>query len=150
MYDTPHFGRPFRALNVIDDSNREALAIEINISLPAARVVRTLEEIHGLPQAIRLENWSEHYALPSLWVGANLKALNRSLYNPANPQKMPLLNPLIKPTATKYSMPIYLKTSERYVKLQKTGSRFTTKKDQIFPKAESALETTEHRHKTTL
>ena len=59
MYDTLHYGRPFRTLNVIDESNREILAIEIDISLPAARVVRTLEQledIHGLPQAIRLDN----------------------------------------------------------------------------------------------
>ena len=62
MYDTLHYGRPFRTLNVIDESNREILAIEIDISLPAARVVRTLEqleEIHGLPKAIRLDNGSE-------------------------------------------------------------------------------------------
>jgi putative transposase len=43
MYDTLHYGRPFRTLNVIDETNREILAIEIDISLPAARVVRTLE-----------------------------------------------------------------------------------------------------------
>ena len=62
MCDTLHYGRPFRTLNVIDESNREILAIEIDISLPAARVVRTLEqleEIHGLPKAIRLDNGSE-------------------------------------------------------------------------------------------
>ena len=62
MYDTLHYGRPFRTLNVIDESNREVLAIEIDLSLPAARVVRTLEqleEIHGLPKAIRLDNGSE-------------------------------------------------------------------------------------------
>ena len=62
MYNTLHYGRPFRTLNVIDESNREILAIEIDTSLPAARVVRTLEqleEIHGLPEAIRLENGSE-------------------------------------------------------------------------------------------
>ena len=58
MYDT---GRPSRTLNVIDESNREILAIEIDISLQAARVVRILEpleEIYGLPQAIRPENAS--------------------------------------------------------------------------------------------
>jgi putative transposase len=62
MYDTLHYGRPFRTLNVIDESNREILAIEIDISLPAARVVRTLEQlevIHGLPKAISLDNGSE-------------------------------------------------------------------------------------------
>ena len=38
------------------------MAIEIDISLTAARIVRTLEqieEIHGLPNAIRLDNGSE-------------------------------------------------------------------------------------------
>jgi putative transposase len=62
MYDTLHYGRPFRTLNIIDESNRDVLAIEIDISLPAARVVRMLEqleEIHGLPKAIRLDNGSE-------------------------------------------------------------------------------------------
>jgi putative transposase len=47
---------------VIDESNREILAIEIDISLPAARVVRTLEQLeenHGLPEAIRLDNGNE-------------------------------------------------------------------------------------------
>ena len=35
-------GRKFRTLNIIDDHNREALAIEIDTSLPAGRVMRTL------------------------------------------------------------------------------------------------------------
>jgi putative transposase len=43
MYETLHYGRPFRTLNVIDVSNQEILSIEIDISLPAARVVRALE-----------------------------------------------------------------------------------------------------------
>ena len=59
MHDTLYCGKPFRTLNVIDESNREILAIEIDTSMPAARVIRTLErlgEIYGLPQAIRLDN----------------------------------------------------------------------------------------------
>lgn len=62
IYDTLNHGRSFRTLNVIDEFNREILAIEFEISLPSARVVRTLEqleEVHGLPQAIRLDNGSE-------------------------------------------------------------------------------------------
>ena len=46
------------------------MAIEIDISLPAARVVRTLEqleEIHGLPQAIRLDNGSK--LRPAVFMG---------------------------------------------------------------------------------
>jgi len=59
MHDTLYYGKPFRTLNIIDESNREILAIEIDTSLPAGRVIRTLEqlgEIYGLPQAIRLDN----------------------------------------------------------------------------------------------
>lgn len=62
MFDTLHYGRPFRTLNAIDESNREILAIEIDIRLRAVRIFRTLEpleEIHCLPQVIRLDNGSE-------------------------------------------------------------------------------------------
>ncbi len=34
-----------RALNVIDDFNREGLAIEVDHSLPRERVVRVLDQI---------------------------------------------------------------------------------------------------------
>jgi transposase InsO family protein len=135
MYDTLHYGRPFPTLNVIDESNREILAIKIDISLPAARVVRTLEqleEIHGLPKSIRLDNGSELRS--AVFMGwCESKVLNSNLSSLVNPHKTPLLNALIKPTATKYSMPIYLKTSGRYAKSPNTGSRFTTKKDRIVP-----------------
>ena len=32
--------RAFRLLNVVDDFNREGLGIEVDFSLPAARVIR--------------------------------------------------------------------------------------------------------------
>ena len=62
MHDSLYYGKPFRTLNVIDESNREVLAIEIDTSLPAGRVICTLEqlgEIYGLPQSIRLDNEPE-------------------------------------------------------------------------------------------
>jgi putative transposase len=37
IYDTLNYGRLFRTLNVIDESNREELAIEVDLSLPASR-----------------------------------------------------------------------------------------------------------------
>lgn len=45
MSDARWCGRKFRAFNVADDFNREVLAIEIDLNLPAARVVRVLERI---------------------------------------------------------------------------------------------------------
>lgn len=47
-----------RTFNVIDDYNREALEIEVDLSLPSLRVIRSLEQIiewRGKPAAIRCE-----------------------------------------------------------------------------------------------
>ena len=45
MSDALWSGRRFRTFNVIDEFNRECLRIEIDTSLPAARVVRALDEL---------------------------------------------------------------------------------------------------------
>jgi putative transposase len=62
MHDALYDGRRFRTLNVIDEANREALAIEIGTSIPSARLIRTLErliDLHGAPGSIRLDNGPE-------------------------------------------------------------------------------------------
>ena len=62
MNDTLWDGRKFRLLNIIDDYNREILAIEADTSLPTTRVIRTLEylrEFRGLPDMIRVDNGPE-------------------------------------------------------------------------------------------
>jgi putative transposase len=45
MSDSLICGRRFRTFNLLDDFNREALAIEIDLSLPTARVLRVLERV---------------------------------------------------------------------------------------------------------
>ena len=62
MSDALTDGRKFRVLNVIDDFNRESLAVEVDTSLPALRVKRVLDEIvsqRGLPANIRSDNGPE-------------------------------------------------------------------------------------------
>ena len=62
MADTLREGRRFRTFNVVDDFTRECLAIEVDFSLPAARVVRVLERIaaqRGLPQVLVSDNGPE-------------------------------------------------------------------------------------------
>ena len=62
MQDSLHTGRKFRALNVIDDFNRESLSIEIDYSLPAERVVRALDQVaewRGYPNYLRIDNGPE-------------------------------------------------------------------------------------------
>lgn len=65
MADSLYSGRRFRTFNVLDEGVREALAIEIDTSLRAERVVRVLEQLkewRGLPQAIRCDNGPEYTA----------------------------------------------------------------------------------------
>ena len=38
-------GRNFRLFNVLDDFNHEGLGIVVDLPLPAARVIRSLEQI---------------------------------------------------------------------------------------------------------
>jgi putative transposase len=62
MSDALMDGRKFRLLNVIDDFNRESLAIEADSSLPTLRVIRVLEQLvkqRGKPANIRTDNGPE-------------------------------------------------------------------------------------------
>jgi DNA replication protein DnaC len=60
--DSLSSGRQFRTLNVIDAFTRECLVIEVDHSLPGARVVRALQRVveeHGAPDVIRIDNGTE-------------------------------------------------------------------------------------------
>lgn len=62
MCDSLTDGRKFRLLNIIDDFNRESLAIEVDTSLPALRVIRVLDTLitqRGKPANIRTDNGPE-------------------------------------------------------------------------------------------
>ena len=55
-------GRRIRCLNIVDDFTRECLAIEVDTSIPGARVVAVLERLRvlrGLPQVIVTDNGPE-------------------------------------------------------------------------------------------
>ena len=52
-------------MNILDEEVREVLAIEVDTSLPAERVIRVLEQVtawRGQPQAIWLDNDPEFLA----------------------------------------------------------------------------------------
>jgi putative transposase len=60
--DTLGDGRAFRSLTIVDDCTRESPAIEVDFSLPGARVVAVLDRLkqsHGLPKAIVCDNGPE-------------------------------------------------------------------------------------------
>ncbi len=63
MADRLADGRQFRLLNVLDDFNREGLGIEVDFSLPAERVILSLDRIiewRGKPSTIRVDNGPEY------------------------------------------------------------------------------------------
>ena len=68
-------GRKFRILNVMDDYNRESLALEADTSLPALRVIRVLEKIiaaRGKPKYLRTDNGPEFISfLLRQWCASN-------------------------------------------------------------------------------
>jgi len=65
LHDRLYDGRAFRVLTVLDEGNREALALEAATSLPSDRVATVLDRlvaIHGRPAALRLDNGPEFVA----------------------------------------------------------------------------------------
>ena len=62
MSDALVYGRKVRILNVIDDYNREVLAVEPDFSMPAERVIGIMDQIvarRGKPRIIRVDNGPE-------------------------------------------------------------------------------------------
>lgn len=60
--DALYAGKRFRAFNVIDDFNRECLAVEIDTSLTGRRLIRVFERLkaeRGLPDVLRTDNGPE-------------------------------------------------------------------------------------------
>jgi len=58
-------GRVFRALTLLDECSRYALAVQPEFSYPSASVVRTLEQAahdHGYPSSLRVDNGPEFIA----------------------------------------------------------------------------------------
>jgi putative transposase len=82
-------GRKFCVLNVMDDFNRESLALEADTSLPALRVIRVLEKIsakRGKPMHLRTDNGPEFisYKLRE-WCASN--KINIQYIQPGRPMQ---------------------------------------------------------------
>lgn len=89
MYDQQEDGRSFRLLNILDDCNREGLGIEVDFSLPAGRVIRTLDRLiewRGKPKRIRCDNGPEYISgLLSAWAAKN--GIQLEFIQPGKPQQ---------------------------------------------------------------
>jgi len=89
MHDQLSDGRSYRLFNVIDDFNREGLAIEVDFSLPAIRVKRALDQViawRGKPKQIRCDNGPEYISgLLATW--AESQSIELKFIQPGNPQQ---------------------------------------------------------------
>jgi len=89
MHDQLSDGRTIRLFNVIDDFNREALAIDVDFSLPAQRVIRSLEQVigwRGQPAVIRCDNGPEYISgVLQTWAGT--RSIKIEYIQPGNPQQ---------------------------------------------------------------
>ena len=89
MHDQLSSGRSVRLFNVIDDFNREALAIDVDFSLPALRVIRSLDQViewRGRPAAIRCDNGPE-YISGALLGWAQVRGIKIDFIQPGKPQQ---------------------------------------------------------------
>lgn len=89
MHDQLEDGRSYRLFNVIDDFNREGLTIDIDFSLPSARVIRALDQViewRGNPKQIRNDNGPE-YISQEIAVWAEKQDIELLFIQPGNPQQ---------------------------------------------------------------
>jgi putative transposase len=89
MHDQLGDRRTFRIFNVIDDFNREGLVMDIDHSLPAQRVIQSLEramEWRGKPASIRCDNGPE-YISHTLQSWAQKHGITLAYIQPGNPQQ---------------------------------------------------------------
>ncbi|QJQ52239.1 transposase [Vitreoscilla sp. C1] len=89
MHDQMSDGQSYRLLNIIDDYKREGLAMEVGLSLPASRVVRTLNQIleyRLVPNTIRCDNGPE-FTSHEFQAWAEQKGIRIEYIQPGKPQQ---------------------------------------------------------------
>ena len=91
MSDSLVDGRKFRLFNVMDDYNRESLAIEVDTSLPSMRVIRVLEKLiarRGCPANIRCDNGPEFISHKlEHWCNDETRKISLQFIQPGRPMQ---------------------------------------------------------------
>ena len=89
MGDSLYSGRSDRLFNVLDEGNREALAIEIVFSLPSTRIVAVLDHLfvqHGQPRQLRCGNAPEFIA-EALRTWSEARGITLAYITPGKPNQ---------------------------------------------------------------
>jgi putative transposase len=135
-------GRAFRLLNVLDDFNREGLGIEVDFSLPAERVIRSLNRIiewRGKPETIRVPSrdhaahnpagqWimARNISVASCWNRLRNKVLPSSTSNPESRSRTPTSSATTAQSGMNGWTNTSLKTSRRHKTSPRNGYGLTT------------------------
>ena len=133
MSDALWGGPRFRIFNVVDDFNRELLAIEVDFNLPAERVVRTLDRIaatRGYPLKLRLDNGPEFISL-ALADWAEQHGVALEFIKPGKPMQKVSLNGSIAAIVRRCSTCLCFKAWMKFESRPRSGSRSTTKNDHM-------------------
>ena len=89
MSDCMATGRKFRVLTIVDDLTRESPAIEVDTSLPGARVAKVLDRlaiVHGLPGTLVIDNGPE-FTGRALDAWANRHGIKLHFIDPGRPMQ---------------------------------------------------------------
>ena len=131
MADALYDGRHFRTLNVIDEGNREALAIEIGTSIPSARVIRVLDDLirlYGRPARLRVDNGPELTAEAFVeWCAAQGIAIG--YIQPGKPDQNAFIERFNRTFREESSTRTSSTPSTRCARSPRSGSRSTTPND---------------------
>ena len=128
MADRLGDGRAFRLLNVLDDFNREGLGIEVDFSLPAERVIRSLDRIiewRGKPGTIRVDNGPE-YISGKLLIWVEKRGISIQQIQPGRPSRTPTSSATTAPSGTNGLTNTSSKPSRRPRTTSRNDYRHTT------------------------
>ncbi len=120
--------RRFRALTIVDDFTREALAIEVDTSLPGARVCRVLDRLaltRGLPATLVTDNGPE-FAGRALDVWAYRHGIQLAFIQPASRPRTLMSRASTASSATSASPSAGSSPSPRRAWFSNTGAATTT------------------------
>jgi len=118
-------GRRFRTLNVVEDWNREVLGIEVDFSLPAARVVTLLTSLvsrYGPPTRLRVDNGPELSSQLLQTAEFRASRVTCTGFSPPVRPKTPIWNALTARFAASYSRPTSSPACARCVNSASAGS----------------------------
>ena len=93
MSDSLADGRRFRILNIVDDFSRECVAIEVDTSLPGARVIRVLDrlaETKGLPKKVVMDNGPE-FTSKTMFLWSEDRNVGLHFIEPGKPSQNPFV-----------------------------------------------------------